>query len=241
MPFFETDTRRIHYDIHGDLGGERPPLLAIAPGGMRSAGALWEGQPIDPRRLADDHTVIEMDQRNAGSSTAPVSGDDGWHTYAEDQLALLDHLGIDRCHVIGMCIGGPYIVGLLLAAPDRFSSAVLLQPVGIDGNRGELRGMFDAWAEAIAGDHPEASTDDWEQFKRNMWDGEFVLTGTPEQVATILTPMLVAMGNDIFHPASTSRRLVEEAPHATLIEHWREPEHVAAADREIRAFLERHT
>lgn len=236
MPFFESDRRRIHYEIAGD--GDA--ILTIAPGGMRSAHGLWDGQPWDPRRLAGDYTVIGMDQRNAGASTAPVTGDDGWQTYTRDQLDLLDHLGVERCHLIGMCIGGPYIVGLLLADPERFSSAVLLQPVGIDDNRAELRDMFDTWASAIADDHPEATAADWAQFKSNMWDGEFVLTATPEQVVDIQTPMLVAMGNDVFHPAATSRHLVELAPYATLIERWREPEHVAAADREIKAFLSRH-
>ncbi len=236
MPFFERDGRRIHYEIDGD--GDA--VLTIAPGGMRSAHALWEGQPWDPRGLADDYRVIGMDQRNAGASTAPVSGADGWQTYTDDQLALLDHLGVERCHVIGMCIGGPYILGLLLADPERFASAVLLQPVGIDNNRAELRGMFDTWASAIADDHPEATSADWEQFKSTMWDGEFVLTATPDEVATIRTPMLVAMGNDVFHPAATSRQIVDVAPNATLIEHWREPEHVSATNREIRAFLARH-
>lgn len=236
MPFFEADDRRIHYEVAGD--GE--PVLTIAPGGMRSAAALWDGQPWDPRQLSPDYAVIGMDQRNAGRSTAPVSGDDGWATYTADQLDLLDHLGIERCHVIGMCIGGPYIMGLLLAAPERFASAVLLQPVGISGNRAELRAMFEDWASTIADDHPEASADDWERFESNMWDGEFVLTATPEQVADVETPMLVAMGNDHFHPAETSRRLVDLAPAATLIEQWREPEHVPATDAAIRAFLSDH-
>lgn len=236
MAFFEIDDRRIHYDIAGD--GD--PVFTIAPGGMRSAHSLWEGQPWDPRQLAPQYTVIGMDQRNAGQSTAPVSGDDGWSTYADDQLALLDHLDITRCHVIGMCIGGPYIVGLLRADPARFASAVLLQPVGIDDNRGELRDMFDDWAAKIRDDHPEAGPDDWTRFRSNMWDGEFVLTATPDELATIETPMLVAMGNDVFHPATTSRQIAELAPNASLIEQWREPEHVAATDVAIRDFLTQH-
>lgn len=236
MPFFESDHRRIHYVIEGD--GE--PVFTIAPGGMRSAHTLWEGQPWDPRQLAGEYTVIGMDQRNAGESTAPVSGEDGWSTYTTDQLALLDHLGVDRCHVIGMCIGGPYIMGLLTTAPERFTSAVLLQPVGISDNRTELRGMFDDWAEALTADHPEASEADWASFRSNMWDGEFVLTATPDQVASVDTPLLVAMGNDIFHPASTSRQIVDLAPNATLIDQWREPEHVPAANTAIRSFLAEH-
>ena len=236
MPFLEHDDGRIHSEVSGD--GE--PVFTIAPGGMRSAHALWEGQPWDPRQLAPEYTVIGMDQRNAGASTAPVSGSDGWSTYTADQLAVLDHLEVDRCHVIGMCIGGPYIIGLLKADPGRFASAVLLQPVGISGNRAELRGMFDDWASTIADDHPEATSDDWEQFKSNMWDGEFVLTATPDEIPAIETPTLVARGNDVFHPASTSRQLADLAPNAELIERWREPENVPATDAAIRSFLSSH-
>lgn len=237
MPFFETSDRKIHYELEG----EGAPVLTIAPGGMRSAHGLWEGQPWDPRQLSDSYQVIGMDQRNAGTSVAPVSATDSWASYAEDQLALLDHLGIERCHVIGMCIGGPYIMGLLRAAPERFVSAVLLQPVGVDGNRAELNDMFDDWAAKIINDHPEAEPEDWAGFRSNMWGGEFVLTATPDEVAAIETPMLVAMGNDIFHPAATSRQIVERAPNATLIEHWREPEFVEAAGDAFRSFLTEHS
>lgn len=236
MPFFDTGEQRIHYDIDG----AGVPVLTIAPGGMRSAHELWSGQPWDPRQLSDTYQVIGMDQRNAGASVAPVSGTDGWADYTADQLALLDHLGIDQCHVIGMCIGGPYIAGLLTTAPERFLSAILLQPVGIDGNRAELESMFDDWAAKIIDDHPEASPEDWAQFRSNMWGGAFVLTATPEQVADINTPMLVAMGNDIFHPATTSRQIVDLAPNATLIEQWREPEFVEAAGEAFRTFLAAH-
>lgn len=236
MPFFESADRKIHYEIAGD----GVPVLTIAPGGMRSAHGLWEGQPFDPRQLSDSFQVIGMDQRNAGASVAPVSGNDSWADYTADQLALLDHLGVDRCHVIGMCIGGPYIVGLLKAAPERFISAVLLQPVGIDGNRAELDEMFDTWADNIVDQHPEASPEHWAQFRSNMWGGDFVLTASPDDVASIETPMLVAMGNDIFHPAATSREIVERAPNATLIEQWREPEFVDAASAAIRTFLGNH-
>lgn len=237
MPFFETENQKIHYEV----AGEGEPILTIAPGGMRSAHALWEGQPWDPRQLSERYTVIGMDQRNAGASVAPVTATNGWDTYASDQIALLDHLGIERCHLIGMCIGGPYGIGLLKAAPERFTSAILLQPVGIDGNRTELYGMFDSWAENIADDHPEAGPDDWEAFRSNMWDGEFVLTATAEEMAALQTPILVAMGNDIFHPAATSREIVERAPNASLIEHWRESEHVDAADTAFRSFLAEHS
>ena len=234
MPIFERGDVHIHYEVEG----EGPPVLLLAPGGMRSANELWGRMPWNPRTALVDHfQLIGMDQRNAGASTAPVSGADGWSAYADDQLALLDHLGVDRCHVLGMCIGGPFIFGLLTRARERFHSAVLLQPVGIDSNRQAFHDLFDDWAAEIQPLHPEATADDWESFASNMWDGEFVLTATPNEVSACVTPMLVLMGNDLHHPEETSRQVAELAPNATLIERWKDADYLTTADAAIKAFL----
>lgn len=238
MASFERDGATIHYDVEG----EGYPVLVIAPGGMRSANAVWETAPWNPRTaLAGSYQVIGMDQRNAGRSTAPVSAEDGWATYTADQLALLDSLGIDECHVLGMCIGGPYIVGLLRAAPERFRSAVMLQPVGIDENRHALEEMFDSWAEAIAPDHPEVDAAGWASFRSNMWDGEFVLTGSPDDVAALDTPILLLKGNDLYHPASTSATIARVGRDVTFVEEWKTPEVLDRTDATIKEFLATHT
>lgn len=228
--------------IHFDDEGEGYPILLIAPGGMRSANEIWNGVPWNPRAaLVGDYRLIGMDQRNAGRSTAPVSADDGWATYAADQLAVLDHLGIERCHVLGMCIGGPYIVGLLRAAPERFSAAVMLQPVGIDGNREALEEMFDQWATAIAPDHPEVDADGWASFRSNMWGGEFVLTAGPDDVGSIDTPVLLLKGNDLYHPPSTSAALAAALPDVTYVERWKDDEVLPQTDATIKEFLAART
>ncbi len=236
-----TSFRRGDAEIHFDDEGAGFPVLLIAPGGMRSANELWAGMPWNPRVLADTHRVIGMDQRNAGRSTAPISADDGWTTYTADQLALLDHLGVERCHVIGMCIGGPYIAGLLGAAPERFTSAVMLQPVGIDDNREALEEMFDQWAEAKADSHADVDATTWTSFRTNMWGGDFLLTASPTDVEQFETPLLVLMGDDLYHPQSTSREIARRAPHATLVERWKDDDVLADTDRTIRGFLAANT
>ena len=74
-----------------------------------------------------------------------------------------------------------------------------------------------------------------------MWDGEFVLTATRQQVAAIATPMLVAMGDDEFHPQSTSREIAALASDVTFLERWKDDESLPATDAAIRGFLGRHT
>jgi pimeloyl-ACP methyl ester carboxylesterase len=76
--------------------------------------------------LGSSFRVIAMDQRNAGGrSRAPITARDGWHTYTGDHIAVLDHLGIDRCHLYGQCIGGSFIMSMLKTRPERVVSAVL--------------------------------------------------------------------------------------------------------------------
>jgi predicted alpha/beta hydrolase len=128
-----------------------------------------------------------------------------------------------------------------MSAHDRFRSAVLLQPVGIDDNRAAFTEMFDGWAEEIAPDHPEAGPDDWAAFRRNMWGGEFVLTATREQVAAVETPLLVMMGDDLYHPQSTSREIASLAPHARLVERWKDDDVLAETDSTIKRFLAEHS
>jgi pimeloyl-ACP methyl ester carboxylesterase len=243
MAEFTRGDTTIAYDLEGPDDGF--PVLLIAPGGMRSANALWNDMPWNPRRrLADTYRLIGMDQRNAGRSSAPVTPDDGWHTMRGDQLALLDHLGIDRCHVVGMCIGGPYIAGLLREAPDRFASAIMLQPVGIapDGsNRPAFREMFDRWVELQGDAHGDVDDATWQSFCDNMWDGDFVLTATLDDVAAFSTPILVAMGNDLYHPPATSRAIAETAPDVTFVETWKEGDALEAFDPIARRFLADHT
>ena len=53
--------------------------------------------------------------------------------------------------------------------------------------------------------------------------------------------MLVAMGNDLYHPQSTSRQIAGLAPNATLVEEWKEGEALVAFDAIARRFLGSHT
>lgn len=237
MAIFERDDITLYYEDHG----AGFPVLLFAPGGMRSAVTFWEGSQFNPIvELSTKFRVIAMDQRNAGRSRAPVSADDGWHTYTADHVALLDHLGIERTHLLGGCIGGPYCLGLIQAAPERVASAVLQQSIGFEDNRQIFYEMFQGWADDIAPDHPEADAAAWRSFRSNMYDGDFDFNVGRDFVASCETPMLVLMGSDPYHPESTSREIAEIAPNATLVEHWKSPEEDGTVAKVI-AFLEAHT
>jgi pimeloyl-ACP methyl ester carboxylesterase len=238
VPFFERDDTRIYYEIHGD----GPPVLALAPGGMQSSIPIWGGVSYNAvERLASNYQVIVMDQRNAGQSTAPIKGGDGWREYTADQIALLDHLGVERFHAAGMCIGGSFIMGLAEAVPERLASAVMLQTIGYDDNRETFFELFDSWSAGVKPAHPSVGEDEWAKFRSTMFGGDFLFNVSEDVVARCQIPLLVLMGEDVYHPEATSRRVAELAPHATLIERWKEGADAMAASAAIDAFLAVHS
>ena len=232
MPAFTSNEVTIHYEVSGDGF----PVLLFAPGGMRSAIAFWSGGQWNPVEALSPHfQVIAMDQRNAGQSVAPITADDGWHSYTTDHLNLLDHLGIDSCHLLGGCIG------VMQADPGRVASAVLQQTIGLDNNRQAFYDMFDSWAEKLREDRPGISDADLRQFRSNMYDGDFVFNVDQEFIRGCRIPMLVLMGNDLYHPQSTSREIASLAPDATLVENWKEPDVIDRTVETVIAFLKAHT
>ena len=140
MPVLTLEDAEIHYQEFGSGF----PVLLFAPGGMMSRMDLWHAPADGPPRswndwtevLARDHRVIAMDQRNAGKSRGAIEADHGWRTYAEDHLALMDHLGIDKLHVLGGCIGSSFCLSLCEIVPDRIGAAVLQNPGEVHRLRG---------------------------------------------------------------------------------------------------------
>ena len=130
MPTFKRADAELYYEVHG----QGFPILLYAPGGLRSQLNYWKASPADPKQpaawmnpmvaLSDKFTVIGMDQRNAGRSVADVRPEHGWHTFAEDHFALMGHLGFDRFHVMGGCIGGSYCFEAIEHDPARIAAAI---------------------------------------------------------------------------------------------------------------------
>ena len=138
-----------------------------------------------------------------------------------DHIALLDHLGIDRCHLYGQCIGGSFILSLLKAQPDRVASAVLAQPIGRVGAMPAGRSArFDAWAETLT-DHPEATPAVLDALYRNLYAPGFVYCVDRAFVSTCATPCLVLAGNDEAHPLPISEELARLLPRAEMIREWK--------------------
>jgi pimeloyl-ACP methyl ester carboxylesterase len=235
MPTLQRADVSLYYEEYGS----GVPLLLMAPGGMRSAIEFWHRSPFDPTaELAKSFRVIAMDQRNAGKSRAPISASDGWETYAADQIALLDHLGIRQCHIMGGCIGSSYCLGLIKAAPERVVAAILQNPIGL-GPDGIARfhNMFEDWATELRQQRPDVDAAALAAFRANMFSGDFVFAVSRDFVRQCLTPMLILAGNDPFHPTAVSLELAQLAPNAEIIMEWKTPETVGNTVERVRAYL----
>jgi len=174
-------------------------------------------------------------------SRAPVSADDGWETYTGDHLALLDHLGARRAHVMGGCIGSSYCLGLIKLAPERVSAAVLQNPIGLSPeNRAAFYEMFDGWASDLRKARPELSEEAFKAFRARMYDGDFVFSVSRDFVRACRTPMLVLAGDDLYHPTPIAEEIAQLAPKAELITKWKTPDATPAAVARVRAFLKAH-
>lgn len=248
MPVLERDGARIDYEVRGS----GHPLVLFAPGGMSSVAQLWRerpdapGQPlpwIDPQgELSGDFSVVSMDQRNAGASTGPVRASDGWETYTADHLALLDHLGFERTHAMGGCIGSSYALGLCRAAPERVTAAVIQNPIGLAAdNRDAFHAMFDGWAKALAAGRPDVTEEALAGFRERMFGGDFVFSVDRDFVRRCPVPLLVLAGNDQFHPRAVAEEIAALAPQAELVVEWAGPAHHDRTLETIRNFLRHHT
>jgi len=247
MPVFKHPEAEIHYEVHGSGF----PLLLFAPGGLRSQLEYWRRSPSNPDAtppwmnpmadLASRFTVIGMDQRNAGSSRGAVRRTDGWHTYAADHIALMDHLGHRRFHVMGGCIGGSYCLTLCELAAERVTAAVLQNPIGMHENKA-------TWDEAVGGFEktmlerdPSLTSEIIQSFARNMFGGDFVFSVSREFVRDCRTPLYLQPGTDTPHPARTSEEIASLAPNLEVQKDWRWPTYLGESIRRVTDFLSRNT
>ena len=190
--------------------------------------------------LRDRFRVVAMDQRNTGTSFAPITATDGWDDYAADQLGLMDHLGIDRFAVVGMCIGGAFIAKLLVTVPERVSAAVAMQPIGLDDNRDTFDELYAAWRDDVRAVIR----------RRVRLTGRLCRTTCSAATTTCgasptrTWPRSIARARPArqrpVHPAATSERMAADAPGACLIHTWKDGDAVAAAKSEVDAFLDAH-
>jgi pimeloyl-ACP methyl ester carboxylesterase len=242
MPFYEKGEIRIHYEE----AGSGFPLLVIPGGGLNSTVAGLATHPFNPlEEFNGEYRVIAADLRNAngGQSSGPLDTDRPWDMHADDQLGLMDHLGIGEFLVVGFCIGGPFIWNLLRRAPRRIAAAVLAQPSGF---RPEMPDLFyqnniKGWGPALCDRRPDITMAMVDAFLGKMYraNADFVFTVTRDFVRDCHTPILVLPDDVPAHPYAVAMESALLAPNAQVsLYPWKDtPDKIPLAVRHIRTFL----
>jgi len=243
--FYEKGNVRIRY---AEIGTGFP-LLATPGGGLNSAISVWARAVINiPEEFRNDFRVITMDQRNAsdGESTGPVPLDDPWSAFADDQLGVMDHLGIRQFLFFGNCIGGPFALKLMERAPQRIAAAILSQPVGHKPEQPDF--MYDAgrdvWAKELRARQPDVPMETIEKYLHNLYRvrPDFVYSVSRDFAKSCQTPMLVLPDDVVAHPLQVSIDIASLAPNAEItVFPWKDPPELKARTiNRARNFLKRH-
>ena len=143
MPIVVCDGIRTRYEVFG----EGPPLLMFSPGGFNATIENWRTFSIYKRLKLLEHLprafeCVGFDKRESGESGGRVELLT-WKKYAAQARDLLDHLAIERAHVIGGCIGCSIATAFARAYPARVASLVLYSPAGGEAYRRKQHQRFE--------------------------------------------------------------------------------------------------
>jgi pimeloyl-ACP methyl ester carboxylesterase len=245
-----TSFQRGNVRIHYQEVGSGVPLLIIPGGGLNStAGWVSKGAPFNVfEEFKNDYRCVACDLRNApsGQSSGPLEVDRPWDSHTDDQLAVMDHLGVKRFMVMGFCIGGPFIWNLLKRAPDRVIAAVIAQPSGYRKEMPNLsyEGNMKGWGPDLAKKRPDITMAEVDRYLTKMYrnNPDFVYTVTRDFVRSCQTPALVMPDDSPPHPFAVAIETVMLAPKSEVsIFPWKEPkERVPIAVRQVRSFMRAH-
>ena len=150
MPTATVDGIPTRYEVSGD----GPPLLMFSPGGFDSTLENWTRHGLYPRielmaRLRERFTCVAFDRRESGRSGGRLERI-RWDHWVVQGAGLLDHLGIERAHLIGGCVGCSTAAAFAVAHPGRTGRMVLYSPAGGPRYRMTQLARFGAHAAYVA-------------------------------------------------------------------------------------------
>jgi pimeloyl-ACP methyl ester carboxylesterase len=130
MPLVTIDGIQTRYETLGS----GPPILMFSPGGFNATLDAWSSVGVYARTKPLDHlskryTCIVFDRRETGQSGGRLERI-AWADYVAQGKGLLDHLGIERAHVMGGCLGCSSTLAFGVAHPSVARSLVLYWPAG---------------------------------------------------------------------------------------------------------------
>lgn len=245
MPIYEKGDVRIRYEE----AGSGFPLLVTPGGGLNSKVDNWPGAVFNAMQaFSNEFRCITMDQRNAngGKSTGPLAVNDPWAGFCDDQLGLMDYLGIGEFAYMGYCIGGCFAGKLIEQAPERVVAAVFCQTVGHRPEDPDVmhRSGKNNWAPEILASRPEVNEALIDQYLHNLYrvNADFLYSVPRDVISNCETPILVLPDDSPSHPLQTSIDVASLAPNAEItVFPWTEPDELKVRTiARVRRFLQTH-
>ncbi|MEY2434296.1 MAG: hypothetical protein QOC92_4021 [Acidimicrobiaceae bacterium] len=223
MPFADVNGQHIYFE---DSGGNGTAVIF-------SHGFLMDHEMFEPQvaALSGEFRCVTWDERGFGQTEA--KGDFTYWNSADDALALLSHLGIEKAFLVGMSQGGFLSMRAALRAPDRVLGLVLIDTQsGLEPEEALplYRGMADEWttkgpsdelAGAIAGlimspgyDHSHW-VDKWQarpkEFLREPFETLVNRDDLTDRLPEITAPAIVFHGEaDASIPMDKAEQLLKE-------------------------------
>ena len=238
MPYaLATDGIRLHHEVLGRSSAT--PVLMIQGLGADKHG--WDMQRLP---LALHYRVIALDNRGAGRSDKPF-GTYSLEQMALDAIAVLDHAGVEKAHIVGASMGGAITQIIGLRYPERVMSLTLACTAC--RNHPWRRELLHSWATAATEQGIGSMTREaarWvigpRSFRRLLpafgWLGPLAMGRTShafvaqvkaildvddsisEQLSEVTAPTLVLVGNqDILTPRGDSEEIADRMPNAELV------------------------
>ena len=246
MPFYQKGDVRIRYEE----AGSGFPLLVTPGGGLNSRVSNWPTAVFNAmEEFKNDFRCITMDQRNAngGESTGPIPSEDPWGAFAEDQIGVMDALGIGEFMFLGCCIGGPFVLRMMEHAGDRLVAGVLCQPVGHRPENPDVmyNSGVNVWAPELLKNRPELNMDMVNKYLHDLYrlQPDFVYSVTREFVAQCQTPIVIMPDDVPAHPYQVCVDIAQLAPMAqTTLYPWKDPKDlIPTAVKQVRNFMHANT
>jgi len=216
-------------------GEEDHPAVILMHGGGPDHHSL---SPL-AERISELQRVILPDVRGYGRSVCRDPASHTWALYAEDVVALLDHIGARKAIVGGAGLGTTISLRVALAYPQRVHALVLISVEDIEDDAAKEAeiAFMDAFAARVRTEGIEAA---WQPILKDLSPviGAMVRDAIPrsdpssiaaaaaigrdrsfrtaEELAPIAVPTLIMPGSDWRHPTALAEQLARILPRGQL-------------------------
>ena len=215
------------------FGERRDPAVLLIMGSAASMD--WWEEELCERIAAGGRFVIRYDHRDTGRSVSYPPGEPGYtgSDLVRDALGVLDALGVERAHLVGVSMGGAIAQVIALDHPQRAAALALISTSFADRDHSDLPGISEETAARLAIAQPEwadrgAVIDYLVELQRACASDsapleEKAVRRVAARMFDRTTDIEAALTNhDLIDPGDPPRRRLEEVAIPTVVIHGRD-------------------